>query len=154
MRVIEPWVAEPLQGFLDESGARLTLLMTSAGQVSRRTASPGRSTSWRRRRSGPRSWHRRMRSLSVMSTAAFGVVAAPGAKAEPGAARLLDAAGTVDRTGGIRVGNVGRAWCSSSFQELELALAKAAPAEPPTRAVLAENFEHELNASLRSLFGR
>ena len=33
MRVIEPWVAAPLQGFLDESGARLTLLMTSAGQV-------------------------------------------------------------------------------------------------------------------------
>ena len=31
MRVIEPWVAAPLQGFLDESGARLTLLMTSAG---------------------------------------------------------------------------------------------------------------------------
>ncbi len=40
------------------------------------------------------------------------------------------------------------------FQELETELAKAAPTEPPTRAVLAENFEHELNASLRSLFGR
>jgi len=40
------------------------------------------------------------------------------------------------------------------FQELADALAKAAPAEPATRAVLAENFEYELNASLRSLFGR
>ena len=33
MRVLEPWVARPLRTFLDESSARLTLLMTSSGQV-------------------------------------------------------------------------------------------------------------------------
>ena len=33
MRALEPWVEGPLQTFLDESSARLTLLMTSSGQV-------------------------------------------------------------------------------------------------------------------------
>ena len=33
MRVLESWVGEPLSRFLDESAARLVLLMTSSGQV-------------------------------------------------------------------------------------------------------------------------
>ena len=33
MRAVEPWVMEPLERFLGESSARLTLLMTSSGQV-------------------------------------------------------------------------------------------------------------------------
>ena len=33
MRALEPWVEAPLQSFLAESSARLTLLMTSSGQV-------------------------------------------------------------------------------------------------------------------------
>lgn len=33
-------------------------------------------------------------------------------------------------------------------------LGRAAPPEQPSRPVLAEDFEHELNRSLRSLFGR
>ena len=33
MRALEPWVERPLATFLTESEARLTLLMTSSGQV-------------------------------------------------------------------------------------------------------------------------
>ena len=33
MRAIERWVEAPLQTFLSESAARVTLLMTSSGQV-------------------------------------------------------------------------------------------------------------------------
>ena len=33
MRSVEPWVTPPLERFLAESSARLTLLMTSSGQV-------------------------------------------------------------------------------------------------------------------------
>ena len=33
MRVLEPWVAAPLQTFIAESSARLILLMTTSGQV-------------------------------------------------------------------------------------------------------------------------
>ncbi len=52
MRALEPWVVEPLQEFLAESSARLTLLMTSSGQV---VAQHGFS-----------------RSLDVMTAAALG----------------------------------------------------------------------------------
>ena len=52
MRALEPWVVEPLQTFLSESSARLTLLMTSSGQV---VAQHGFS-----------------RSLDVMTAAALG----------------------------------------------------------------------------------
>ena len=40
------------------------------------------------------------------------------------------------------------------FATLAADLARAAPAEEPPRQVLAENFEAELNNSLRALFGR
>ena len=33
MRAIEPWVVAPLDRFMDESSARLALLMTTSGQV-------------------------------------------------------------------------------------------------------------------------
>jgi hypothetical protein len=52
MRALEPWVIHPLQTFLEESSARLTLLMTSSGQV---VAQHGFS-----------------RSLDVMTAAALG----------------------------------------------------------------------------------
>ena len=52
MRALEPWVATPLETFLAESAARLTLLMTSSGQV---VAQHGFS-----------------RSLDVMTAAALG----------------------------------------------------------------------------------
>ena len=52
MRALEPWVVAPLQTFLAESAARLTLLMTSSGQV---VAQHGFS-----------------RSLDVMTAAALG----------------------------------------------------------------------------------
>jgi hypothetical protein len=40
------------------------------------------------------------------------------------------------------------------FQQFVDDLAAAAPPEAPQGPVLAENFERELNASLRALFGR
>ena len=52
MRALEPWVVQPLETFLAESAARLTLLMTSSGQV---VAQHGFS-----------------RSLDVMTAAALG----------------------------------------------------------------------------------
>jgi hypothetical protein len=40
------------------------------------------------------------------------------------------------------------------FDQMVEELVLAAPREEPARAPLAENFEHELNASLKELFGR
>ena len=38
MRAIEPWVLGPLERFVSEAGARLTLIMTPAGQGRKTTA--------------------------------------------------------------------------------------------------------------------
>ncbi len=153
MRVIEPWVAEPLQGFLDESGARLTLLMTSAGQVIAQDGFTRSVDVMAAAALGAAIMASTDAIADVMSTAAFGVVLHQG----PKQSLVLRAFWTPrGRWIGLVVfgSETSVGLVQLFFQELELALAKAAPAEPPTRAVLAENFEHELNASLRSLFGR
>ena len=64
MRALEPWVEGPLQTFLDESSARLTLLMTSSGQV---VAQHGFS-----------------RSLDVMTAAALGAGIGASTESSPG----------------------------------------------------------------------
>lgn len=154
MRVVESWVAPPLQAFLEESGARLTLLMTAAGQV---VAQDGFT-----------------RSVDVMAAAALGAainastdaladvmgVARFGAVIHQGTRQHLYLR-AFDTPRGRWIGLVVYGGEGSSaglvqlfFQQLADALVAAAPAEGARAPVLAENFEHELNASLRSLFGR
>lgn len=153
MRVLEPWVAEPLAELLRESGARLVLVMTASGQVIAQ--------------------HGFTRSLDVMAAAALGA----GILATTGElARLTGSAsgfGAVVHQGGGRgvwlagfdtprgrwIGLVVFGTESSVglvrmfFTRFAARLAAVAPAQPPGREVLAEGFERELDASLRSLFG-
>lgn len=153
MRALEPWVEAPLQIFLDESSARLTLLMTSSGQV---VAQHGFS-----------------RSLDVMTAAALG--AGIGASTEE-LARLMGSprfealvhhgarqscllAGFSTPRGrwiGLVVfgpeTSVGIV--QLFFDQLVQQLASAAPREQLASSTLPENFEHELDASLKALFGR
>lgn len=153
MRVLEPWVADPLAEFLRESSARLALVMTSSGQVIAQ--------------------HGFTRSLDVMSAAALGAgILATTAEL----ARQLDAPagfGAVVHQGdrqGIWLAGFdtprGR-WIAlvvfgaeSSIGLVRLFFARfaaqitaAAPALVPVRDVLAEGFERELDESLRALFG-
>ena len=153
MRVLEPWVGEPLAEFLRESGARLTLVMTSAGQVIAQ--------------------HGFTRSLDVMSAAALGA----GILATTGElARLLDVPqgfGAVVHQGerqGVWLAGFdtprGR-WIALVvfghetsvglvrlfFAQFSRQIAAAAPPLTPARDVLAEGFERELDDSLRALFG-
>jgi predicted regulator of Ras-like GTPase activity (Roadblock/LC7/MglB family) len=153
MRVLESWVSDPLAEFLRESGARLTLVMTSSGQVIAQ--------------------HGFTRSVDVMSAAALGA----GILATTGEiARMLnvtDGFGAVvhqgDRQGVWLAGfdtPRGRWIALVVFgQESSLGLVRlffarfaqqiraAAPALIPVRDVLAEGFEIELDSSLRALFG-
>jgi len=153
MKAIEPWVGVPLQTFLDDSNARLTLLMTSAGQV---IAQDGFT-----------------RSVDVMAASALGA----------GIIASLDALADVMGTGpfsavlhqgsrqslylrafetprGRWIGLVVFGTETSAglvqvfFRDLAERIAAAAPANGTMAAPLAATFEHELNASLRSLFGR
>ena len=153
MRALEPWVVQPLESFLAESAARLTLLMTSSGQV---VAQHGFS-----------------RSLDVMTAAALGagIVASTDelARLMGGAtfealvhhgqrqSCMLAAFGTPrGRWIGLVVfgpeTSVGIV--RLFFEQMVQQLAAAASREQPAAPMLAENFETELDSSLKALFGR
>jgi hypothetical protein len=146
-------VAEPLQRFLSESSARLVLLTTSSGQVVAQ--------------------HGFTRALDVMSASALGaaIMASTeelGRLTASGASRALSHQGgtrglflsAFDLPHGRWIGLVVYDRDSSLglvrlfFDRLVQELLAAAPPVGPAREVLAADFEHELNASLRSLFGR
>jgi hypothetical protein len=153
MRALEPWVVQPLQTFLSESSARLILLMTTSGQV---IAQHGFS-----------------RSFEVMTAAALGsaIVASTeelarlmgtprfGAVVHGGSRQscMLAAFGTPrGRWIGLVVfgpeTSVGLV--QLFFDQMIEELVGAAPRQPAAAPLLAENFERELNTSLKELFGR
>ena len=154
MRVLEPWVADPLAEFLRESSARLALVMTSSGQVIAQ--------------------HGFTKSLDVMAAASLGAgIHATTAEL----ARVMEAAGTFGPV--VHQGTRGGVWLSGFdtprgrwiglvvfgaessvglvrlfFTRFVEQIASAAPAPPvAAREVLAEGFERELDESLRALFG-
>lgn len=153
MRVIEPWVAAPLQGFLDDSSARLTLLMTSSGQVIAQDGFTRSVDVMAAAALGAAIMASTDAIAEVMSTSPFGVVLHQGPKQS-----LLLRAFTTPRGRWIGLVVFGSetsvGLVQLFFDVLAGGFARVAPLEPTSRAVLAENFEHELNASLRSLFGR
>ncbi len=153
MRVLEPWLAEPLGELVRESSARLALVMTSSGQVVGQ--------------------HGFTRSLDVMAAAALGagILATTGelarlvgsssdfgAVVHQGAQQGVWLAG-FDTPRGRWVALVvfGRnstvGLVRMFFQRFAASVREVAPVPVPDREVLAEGFERELDASLRALFG-
>lgn len=154
MRVLEPWLADPLTELLRESSARLALIMTASGQVIAQ--------------------HGFARSLDVMAAAALGagilattgelarVVGAArgfGAVVHQGPAQGVWLAG-FDTPRGRWIGLVVFGRESSVglvrmfFERFASTVALVAPPVTVGREVLAEGFERELDASLRALFGQ
>jgi len=153
MRVIEPWVARPLRSFLTESAARLTLLMTGSGQVIAQHGFAG--------------------ALDLMATAALGagIMASSQEIAHQMGwppfrtmvhqgqhqGHFLAAFGTPRGTliGLVVFGpETSLGLVQVFFEQLVNDLVAAAPPEVAPKEVLALDFERELNASLRALFGR
>ncbi len=153
MRALEPWVAGPMQTFITESSARLILLMTTSGQV---VAQHGFS-----------------RSVEVMTAAALGagIVASTeelarlmgtsrfGAVVHGGSRQscMLSAFGTPrGRWIGLVVfgSETSVGIVQLFFDQMVEQLVTAAPREQSVAPVLAENFERELDTSLKELFGR
>jgi predicted regulator of Ras-like GTPase activity (Roadblock/LC7/MglB family) len=153
MRALEPWVAGPLTSFVAESSARLTLLMTTSGQVIAQHGFTG--------------------ALDLMSTAALGsaIVASSSEIARqmgwPPFKSLVHQGkrhahylAWFDTPQGRWIGfvvfgsetNLGLV--QLFFEQMVEELTAAAPGESPPREVLAVDFERELNSSLRALFGR
>lgn len=153
MRVLEPWVADPLAEFLRESAARLALVMTSSGQVIAQ--------------------HGFTRSLDVMSAAALGaailattdelgrMLATPagfGAVVHQGERQGVWLAGFDTPRGRwialVVFGNESSVGLVRLFfSRFAMQISAAAPPLVPVRDVLAEGFERELDNSLRDLFG-
>ena len=153
-RAVEAWTLAPLVKFVKEAGARLVLVMTSAGQV---LAQHGFS-----------------RALDVMSAAALG--AAIMASTEEIARQLRQApfaalnhqgerhgiflAGVATGRGrlvalvvyDLDVSSLGLV--QLFFEQLAAELAAASPKESVPKQVLAADFERELSDSLKTLFGR
>jgi hypothetical protein len=153
IRAIEPWVLEPLERFVSEAGARLTLIMTPAGQVFAQ--------------------HGFTRAVDVMASAALGAaivsstseilkmlqepqfralnhqgerhgVFLSGFNTPRGRLLALVVFGTDSSIGLVQL----------FFEEFVRDLVAACPAQEAPRPVLAKDFERELNASLSTLFGR
>jgi hypothetical protein len=153
MRALEPWVAAPLQTFITESSARLILLMTTSGQVVAQ--------------------HGFARSVEVMTAAALGaaivasteelarVMGAPRfAALVHGGSRqscMLAAFGTPrGRWIGLVVfgSETSVGLVQLFFDQMVEELVREAPREQPQGQLLPENFERELDTSLKELFGR
>lgn len=152
-RAVEPWTLEPLRRFVAESGARLTLLTTPAGQVIAQ--------------------HGFTRAVDVMSAAALGAaIAASTAEIirmmEEPQFRALSHQGqdhgiylaSFHTARGHMLALVVYGGDSSIglvqlfFDEFVRDLAAACPAPVVTPPVLAADFERDLNQSLAALFGR
>jgi len=150
-RVVEPWLLAPVERFVRESGARLTMVMTPSGQV---LAQYGFT-----------------RAVDVMSAAALGA----GIAASTGEiVRMLDEPdfrvlnhqsaqhgiflGRFDSRRGPLLGLVVYGEDTSIglvqlfFEDFVADLEEAAPAETPRGPVLAADFERDLNESLATLF--
>ena len=153
MRALEPWVTAPLQTFINESAARLILLMTTSGQVIAQ--------------------HGFARSFEVMTAAALGaaivasteelsrIMAAPrfGAVVHNGSRQSCMLAAFATPRGrwiGLVVfgSETSVGIVQLFFDQMVEELVLAAPKEQPPPPMLAETFEDELNTSLNELFGR
>lgn len=150
-RVVEPWLRGPVERFVRESGARLSLIMTPSGQVLAQ--------------------HGFVRAVDVMAAAALGA----GIAASTGElVRMLDepafrVLNHQSARHGIFLGRFpsrrgpllalvvyGRdtsiGLVQLFFEDLAADLEAAAPVTAPRGPVLAADFERDLNESLATLF--
>ncbi len=148
---VQPWVEQPLKGFVAEADARMVLLMTPAGQV---IAQYGFT-----------------HAVDVMAAAALGaaIMSSAGAVAKLLGEPLFSAINHQGEQHGIFLAGFetprGRMVAlvvygrESSpgivqlfFEELSRELTAGCPAPETSQPVLAEDFEHDLNESLNALF--
>lgn len=152
-RAIEPWIQDPLVRFVNEAGARLTLIMTPAGQVMAQ--------------------HGFTRAVDVMAAAALGaaIVSSTREIAKTMGEEAFTALNHQGEQHGIFLSEMESprgpllalvVYGSESsvglvqlfFEDLARELNEACPEKESTKPVIAADFERDLNDSLASLFGR
>ncbi len=152
-KAVEPWIVRPLERFVSEADARLTLIMTPSGQVLAQ--------------------HGFTRAVDVMAAAALGaaIVSSTNEIARAigqGGFRALNHQGVkhgvflaemATPRGGLLALVVYGAESSVGivrlfFEDLVEDMRAACPVEVRKQPVISADFEKELNDSLASLFGR
>ena len=154
MRAIEPWVVGPLRTFVAESSARLALLMTTSGQVLAQHGFGGALDLMAVAALGAGIVASSSELATQMDWRPFQVVAHQGHHQSHLLAWFDTPRGRwvalIVYGGETKLGLV-----QVFFERMVEELAAAAPPESAqAREVLAADFERELNASLRALFGR
>ena len=153
MRALEPWVAAPLQTFINESGSRLILLMTTSGQVVAQHGFSGSVEVMTAAALGSAIVASTEEIAKVMGAPRFGAVVHNGNRQSCMLAAFstprgrwigLVVFGTETSVGIVQL----------FFDQMVEQLVAAAPKEQRPPPMLAENFEDELNTSLKELFGR
>ena len=151
--VVETWTELPLVRFINQSSARLVVVMTPAGQVLAQ--------------------HGFAKAVDLMSAAALGaaIMASSGALAQQVGENSFAALYHAGQKHGIHLAMAetprGRLIVLTVFgretsiglvqvfyDEFVVALKQAAPAEQPRQPILAADFENQLNSNLASLFKR
>jgi predicted regulator of Ras-like GTPase activity (Roadblock/LC7/MglB family) len=154
MRALEPWVLGPLQRFVNDASARLVLLMTTSGQVVAQHGFPGALDLMSAAALGAGIVASSSELASQMDWRPFRVITHQGDdqshllawfETPQGRWIALVVFGRETKLGLVRV------FFERMIEEL---IAAAPPESSPRRDVLAADFERELNASLRALFGR
>jgi hypothetical protein len=153
MRAIEPWVAGPLNQFVTESSARLTLLMTASGQVVAQHGFAGALDVMAAAALGAGIMASSQEIALLLGLPPFAVMVHQGARQGHFLARFETPRG---RWIGLVVfgSETTLGLVQLFFDQMVEELAAAAPRESAPREVLAADFEQELQASLRALFGR
>ncbi|HEY7681025.1 MAG TPA: hypothetical protein VH879_00155 [Gemmatimonadales bacterium] len=154
MRAIEPWVVGPLRTFVAESSARLALLMTTSGQVLAQHGFGGALDLMAVAALGAGIVASSSELAMQMDWRPFQIVAHQGNHQSHLLAWFDTPRGRwvalIVYGGETKLGLV-----QVFFERMVEELAAAAPPESArAREVLAADFERELNASLRALFGR
>ncbi|HTS89984.1 MAG TPA: hypothetical protein VMG41_15925 [Gemmatimonadales bacterium] len=154
MRAIEPWVLGPLRTFVAESSARLALVMTTSGQVVAQHGFAGALDLMAAAALGTGIVASSSELALQMSWPPFRIVTHQGERQSHFLAWFDTPRGRwvalVVFGGETKLGLV-----QMFFDQLVDELVAAAPPDTvQKREVLAADFERELNASLRALFGR
>jgi hypothetical protein len=154
MRAIEPWVIPPLETFVTEASARLVLVMTTSGQVVAQHGFTGALDLMAAAALGAGIVASSTELATQMDWPPFQIMAHQGRRfghflgwfdGPRGRWIALVVFGREATLGVVQV----------FFDRLVHDLNRAAPpVAAPRREVLAADFERELNASLRTLFGR
>jgi adenosylcobinamide amidohydrolase len=150
-RAVETWTLEPLKEFVSESGARLVLLMTPAGQV---MAQHGFTRAVSAAALGAAIMASTAEIARQLEQPPFAALTHQGERHGIFLGGVSTSRGTIVVLVVYELDASSAGLVQLFFEQLATELAAASPKEGVAKHVLAADFERELSDSLNTLFGR